>query len=300
MIPCPRCNSPVDETVRTTCPLCFTPLNAQATEPPPPTQAAPAPGLAPPMPPQRPVQPQMPPAARPANVRVSLTGEVMENVPASQPVQPGGYAGGSLANPPPMSAALPTAPARPPMGMSPRRETVPDNSDRKALIINVSVVLTLLLLCAGGIGWRWTHRTNPKSQVERYLHAIQWLDWRVVYELSASPPGNKTRRDFVSMMNDKYDNNGLLKIVARRSYEKITFDVAEPTFQDDGATVSVTMNGSTLKENGPTVFKLKNFSGVWKIEPLAENPLEIIGAAASKGLDVPALPSLPTGGLSAP
>src|SRR5205807_5084963 len=112
--------------------------------------------------------------------------------------------------------------------------------------------------------WKWTHRTNPKGQVEHYLHAIQWLDWGVVYDLSASPPGNRSRSDFRGMMDDKFDNNGVIRIAARHRFEKITFAVGEPTISGDDATVSVNVTGSYLPPDKALQFKLRNFGGVWK------------------------------------
>src|SRR5205807_4296427 len=138
---------------------------------------------------------------------------------------------------------------------------------RNALLINLSVVL-ILLLAAGGYGaYRWTHRTNPRSQVERYLHAIQWLDWGVVYDLSATPPGGKTRHDFITKLDEKYDYNGVIRLSARRSYERYQFAVGEPTVQGAEATVPVTMTGPGFESGKRFELKLRNFGGVWKIYP---------------------------------
>jgi hypothetical protein len=266
MINCPRCGRQVDNTAHTTCPLCYTPLNVQQMVHPQSSQALSAPGMAP---------------VRPGG-RVSLTGEVVEHdglppPPVTSGTAAGGSAAGSLRAP----SGGPAAPRRNAHGMYSRAEAVPDNSRRNALLINLGVALFLGLLCVGGGRWYWLHRTNPKAQVVRYLHATQWLDWRVVYELSATRPGNKTRSEFVGMMNDKFDNNGLFKIIARHRFEKITFAVGEPAIHDDEATVPVTVGGSRVKSDRALQFRLRNFGGFWKIEPLAENPLEVIGAEDS-------------------
>lgn len=260
MVQCPQCQGLVDERTNRVCPKCFASLTPTA------PQASPPP-IAP--------QPQMPtlgtpPAVR-ANARVSLTGEVLEDAPVSR-----APANSPYATPPMPRPNMPATPPRATPSAYDRREIEPDNSDKKALFINLTVIFVLLALCGGGGYWKWMHRTEPKAQVTRYVHAIQWLDWGVVWDLSATPPGNKTRHEFLSMMDDKFDSNGVLKIGARRSMENIPFEIGEPTIRGNEATVPVTRGETKMDAARSMQFKLTNFGGVWKIHPLAANPLDVI------------------------
>lgn len=272
MIKCPRCESPVDETTRDTCPLCFTPLNAAPIPLTGPSSPSPAQTIA-----TGPTARNVAPAGA-ASARVSLTGEEFspghtEMPPAAPANFPHGTAPASPLLPPrPSSAQRPMVPG--PYG---RREVAQDNSERGGLATRIAIYLMLILCITGGGWWSWMHRTNPKGQVQHLLHATQWLDWGVVWDLSSPKPGNKARHEFVAMMNDPYDNP-LFKIGARHRYEKITFDVADPTYIGDEAIVNVSVSGSPFKRKTPIPFHLRNFGGNWKVEPIAENPLQVIGA----------------------
>lgn len=224
------------------------------------------------------------------HTRVSLTGEVIEDeAPAQQPNSV------PLPQPGPANHGMPAGATRAAYpGSYARRDTELPGSGDKALMINLTVFFVFLVLCVGGGYWKWTHRTNPKSQVERYLHVVQWLDWGVVYDLSATPPGNRSRHDFISWMNDKYDNNGVLKIIARHAYEQAKFTVGEPTIEGDEATVPVSMSMVIVETKKPLLLKLKNFGGVWKIYPISENPTDIIEKAMEE--QTPPDDKLPPGG----
>src|SRR5439155_5712813 len=124
-----------------------------------------------------PAQPAAPSAQRSA-ARVSLTGEVVESDAPAVNAAPSVYSTH------PQSAVRPAAPipARPVPTAAVRTPYRPvvqpaDALPQKsyALVINLSVVLFLLLLSGGGGWWLWAHRTHPKPQVQRYIHAIQWL-----------------------------------------------------------------------------------------------------------------------------
>ena len=260
MVQCPQCQSLVDERVNRVCPKCFATLSSQAAPTQPPQGAAPpAPTLG------------TPPGAVRANTRVSLTGEVLEDAPAARPPANSPYAAPQM--PRPNMSAVPPRAAPSAYG---RRETQPDNSDKKALAINLTVIFLLLALCGGGGYWKWMHRTEPKAQVTRYIHAIQWLDWGVVWDLSATRPGNKARYEFVGMMKDKFDNNGVINIMARKSMDEIPFEIGEATISGNEATVPVTRGATKTDDAKSMQLKLTNYGGVWKIHPLAENPLELM------------------------
>ncbi len=250
MVRCPRCQAVVDETSRSTCPSCGTPI------------AAPSAGT-----PQYAGAQSPPPGAR-----VSLTGEVIMPETTVPTAAPGPYAPqppvGLQAPPYPPSAVV-RNPAR---SSTYRQQEAPKD---RALLINLSVVF-VLLLAAGGYGWYlWSHRTNPKSQVERYIHAAQWLDWGVVYDLSATPPAGKTRHDFINGLDEKYDYNGVLRIGARRANEQFHAQVADAQINGDQATVPAEITGPGMDQPRRLEFRLKNFGGVWKIYPPSDNPLDL-------------------------
>lgn len=257
MVICPRCKNQVDERAYAACPQCSTPLNAAAGvqplsgQPNQPGGMPSAPGAQAPMP--------------RAGVRVSLTGEAIGDN-AGHNARTGPNYGNSPAGIPPLRpGGMPTG-ARPPASPYARRESAPDHSGRNALIINLSVALVLLLLCTGGGYWKWTHRTNPKAQVERLMHAVQWLDWGVYFDLHIPDHDKQTRRQFISMMDDKFDNNPLLKIAARHRWESVTFVVGEPVISGDHATVTVVKDAAALAAGDRIEFKLFDVGGVWMVD----------------------------------
>lgn len=270
MIKCPRCNSTVQESPQNTCPRCFSPLGA-----------APLPFAQPSSPPPEMQMPSSAAQSRTTPVRVSLTGE--EFIPASPAMPsatPASYAPSRVppSQPPPSRYSAPRASVP---NSNARREATADNSERSGFGVKAAVWLMVILCLTGGGWWQWMHRTNPKGQVQHLLHATQWLDWGVVWDLSSPKPGNKTRHEYVAMMNEPYDNP-LLKIGARHSYEKIKFDVGEPVYRGEEATVSVSVSGSPFKRPAPIPVRLRNFGGEWKAEPIGENPLEAIGAMPTR------------------
>ncbi len=254
MLHCPRCQRLVDERAASVCPHCAAPLNTLAAQ----------------------ASPSSPPAENARRtVRVSLTGEVLEEAPTSAPASNTAYAAPAAGTLPSIGRPLSPASVRPSPSSS-RRESAPDGGGSKALLLNLGALFLFVAVCVGGGGWYWTHRTNPRAQVTRYLHAVQVLDWGVVYDLSATPPGNKSRHEFLSMMDDKFDNNGLYKIGARKSLEKITFTVGEPVIAGSEATVAVTRSAAAFSAAKSLPLTLTNYGGVWKIHPLGENPLDMM------------------------
>jgi hypothetical protein len=199
MIICPRCQQPVDETVRATCPLCFTPIpQPQPASPaPPPNTGIQMPLNGMPLPPQPgpvgtsppnelPAMPgQMPPTTppRPAafnpGARVSLTGEVIDDGMPAGPAP--SYVGGAVPAPPPR-LGTPNATARTPANrLRPEVSTPEKTGGGNAVGIIAALVI---LLGAGFGGWYWwMHRTNPKDQAAAVYKSFVNENWESVYPL---------------------------------------------------------------------------------------------------------------------
>jgi len=270
VIKCPRCESPVDESTRNTCPICLSPLTA-APAPFPQAPTASATMAAGPA-----------PAAGPSPMRTSLTGEQFGPTAPERPFsQPPGYAQGAPQNTPTLSQGQSAArrPVQPPYA---RREVERAPAEGAGLGARIAVFLVLVACFAGGGWWLWLHRTNPKGQMQHYLHATQWLDWGVVWDLSSPKPGGMARHEFVSTMNNTFDDNPLYKIAARRNNEKIRFTVSEPEYKGEAAIVKVSIADSPYKRDAPVVFQLRDFGGDWKVTPMEDNPLQVIGAEPTK------------------
>jgi len=169
----------------------------------------------------------------------------------------------------------PPPPVAPRAPAAQRGTTRPPEKRDRALVINLSVLFAVLFIAAGTGWWMWAHRTNPKAQVTRYLNDIVLQDWGVIYDLSATPPANKSRREFLDMMLSKTDYNGVLRIVAKRRMEQYKFTVGEPAFHDDEATVRVDVSGPSIDRIKRVDFRLKNIGGIWKIYPPYDDPTEV-------------------------
>ena len=272
MVICPRCQQPVDETVRTTCPLCSTPISAptnmlNAPE----TPTAPAygqSGMASPAgvtplngPAPQPAIITAPTSSMPlaaptlaANQRMTLTGEVIEA-------------------PPPMTQS--------PMGNSQykakssytaaRLEQTPSKTDSRPIIM---AVVILLMLGVGGFGgwYYWMHRTSPKEQATKFLNAYKAFDFKTLYELSEADPDRfQNEQDFIDKQNALNEKMPQLK----EAIASCTITVGEPKYNSmTEATVPVNVTGSiattvfgqtkTTDINESMLLKMKNFNGIWK------------------------------------
>jgi hypothetical protein len=292
MVTCPRCQQPVDETVRATCPLCFTPIpQANQTagpsmgaslEPPMPLTGTPLYGQEPPSTLQSAYPPPgmqqshgpIPPAPRPPmnpGARVSLTGEVIESgMPAGPPPS---YVGGGPAAPPrmpqPGGPSHPNAPARRP------QETVPERASGGNV---VGIVVAVIVILGGGIGgwYWWMHRTNPKDQALAVYKAYLSQDYKMAYTLSAlGPNGKKTYpdADTFAAAQQTAVNNFLSKIPfgqalpAAFKAAAATATVAEPAIDGDTAEVptacALTFMGRSVKMKGAA--HMINDAGMWKL-----------------------------------
>lgn len=330
MIKCPRCEFPVDETTRTTCPLCFTPIAAAGQTPPqpgaqpvpdpsrgvqmphhppavpvavptPPEQGA-QPGMMPPpmpqgmpmpptvpqMPPQQPAPmppqgytppaqqtppvlpgmgqpPQMPPpqaapppaapgyapgAAPRPGVRVSLTGEVIDDSMTNN-APPPSYVGGGAAPPPrPVGTARPTGMNRP------VQETPSSGSGA-----GIAIVLVVILLL-GGVGfggwWFMTHpRSNPKENALHVYTAMLKGDWATAYDyMDKSGASNVPSKEaFVKLQEDQINANPTAKMgIDLLKNSTSDYKVGEPVINGTEADVptscKMTIMGQSLTFKG--------------------------------------------------
>lgn len=317
MVTCPRCEQPVDETVRTTCPLCFTPITppAPAVQPPampsggvglnapspgyaapqqpqglagmndaqPPTVAIP--GMYPqqsPQPPQpQPTYPAAPPPAMNPGARVSLTGEVIDpGVPSGPPPS---YVGGGAPVPP---GPRPTGPVAPrPAGMAGRMPVAeaPAKSGGGAV---AAVVVVVVLLLAGVGGWYlMMHRTNPKDQALTLYKGILSQDWNTVYPLIAFNESDRKKypdaQSFASETQKQIDSNPLAaQVIGQLKNAASTATVGEPVITGDKADVPTSVKMSS--PIGELTFKgtahMVNQAGIWKFDLTSNNQGDILKA----------------------
>ncbi|MCS6776384.1 MAG: hypothetical protein RMJ43_05795 [Chloroherpetonaceae bacterium] len=286
MVTCPRCEQQVDETVMTTCPLCFTPLPLPGNQPAQPAGQAAQPAADPVVPPSTSVPPagQTPPATAPPAYpsptpavnpgapsnrpgrRVALTGEVFDDT--LQDNTPPRYVGGAL--PPQRPAGPPQARPTAARTHRPAVEEARSGSGGGAI---VAIVLVLVLALAGAGGWWYFNlRTNPKDQARKYITALKMLDWKTVYELSylseedrRKYPNAQAAADDVRKQLDQNPQLGQLLKTALSSIE--VKNVGEPRYASGEATVPVTLSVSLFgqKQEVMQSLTLKNDRGVWKV-----------------------------------
>ncbi len=231
MVTCPRCAQQVDETTRTTCPNCFTPLATAGAVPPPsslpgqnvspagmpgqPQPTVPYPttqGIgAPPYPAQQPYPPQPMPGAMqpPAGGYPGMMPQAQHHPSNPPTMNPGarmsltGEVVEQRANsgPPPNYVAGGAA-QQPPMngmarptgayGVARRVEQAPARSGGKT----VAIVLVVLLLL-GGVGaggwWFLTQLSNPVTTAKIFCKATATEDWKTVYTVMNLPEEMKTQ-----------------------------------------------------------------------------------------------------------
>jgi hypothetical protein len=306
MINCPRCEQPVDETVRTTCPLCFTPLRPEAEAAPAQSGAAPLAGAsssaygATPLaaaPPQQPVARPLAgapvqPTAMPLNGSASPSAMPL-NAPPAQPLRNANTmrtlngdiieAPPAPAAPSPMGGNYAPRPAAPRPGYStPARVETKAKSGGGGIAV---VLVALLLLGSGGFGgyfW-WTHRAgDPKDTVKRALADQANGDYKDLYGLIDLSDQMKAQVPDAQAFADKQNagmaalENGpigaLLKATGtdlKATMKKMTetAKIGETKVEGDVATVPVTMQIPSTTQTMTINAHLKQVGGAWKIEP---------------------------------
>ncbi len=315
MIKCVRCGEMVDESTRTTCPQCLTPLaSTDGAQPPHVEQSAPAP------------EPMMlVPGTVIGNMRVSLTGELIEINPSSQSPA---YAGGSVAPPPqpapkannsagtaglgvrkapsvkgnasaqPLStsAAVPPPYNAPPASTAPRPTPRPTAAPMRPMETaqpkrgsNVGVIVVVLLLIVGGAGayMFMQNRSNPKENAEKWMRAMIKHDYTTMYELSAWKGNDipKSAADLKTKMQTELDVPGLGKTTPEKALDLINLtlvSVGEPKTAEGKTTVPMKLKISILgqEQSQDMDLPLKMDSGKWKVESTANG----IGDTMQKSL----------------
>ena len=314
MVNCPRCQQPVDETARATCPLCFTPLAGAGASgsAPAPNMPGSAPGGVPPLNAPYGAAPSPTPGVMPLNGPAPLNAppapmpgvNPMPTAPMGMPLstptiganQRMTLSGEVIDAPAPMAQA--------PMGNSqyqakqaygaPRREEAPANSGGGAKSAVIAVLLFALLGGGGFGGWYfWTHRTNPKDQAQRFLNGLKTMDTKTMYEtVEMDTDKYKDEQDFVTQSNAQLDKNPAAKQMLTSMFEGLTFKAGDAKYDSaTEATVPVKTSGTiTMSFFGQSKsqsvdktsqIKMKNFGGVWKVSK--DNNTFGSGAMTGKG-----------------
>ena len=247
MVNCPRCGQIADETRQAACPTCGTPLQTLQTLAPPTLEGGGIPGITP---------PRIPNAAPPGNnpnVRVSLTGEVMEDKAAPNTPAPN-YVGGSSA--PQMSKAG--------SGIAAQKK-IDDQRAKQAAMFRVFAMSCFVLVLIGGGYWYLKLRTNPDDQMKQYIKATKAGELATIYNLSALSddlqkeyPDSKAFEDKVREATARMPGgaDGLTKYLSAIG-DNVKADKAE--ISGGEATVPVTLFKSKFD------YKMRNDWGVWKV-----------------------------------
>ena len=248
MVNCSRCGQTADETRQATCPNCGAPLQAQA---PPTLEGGGIPGITPPRLPNAPM-----PGANP-NVRVSLTGEVMEEAAAPN-TPPPNYVGGG--NTPQMSRAG--------SGIAAQKK-IDDQRAKQATMFRVFVMVGVVLSLLTGTYWYLKLRTNPDDQMKQYVKAVKGGELATIYnltdlseDLKKDYPDSKAFEDKIREAAAKFPGgaDGLTKYLAVIG-DNTKVDKAEISGSEATVPVTLRFGGQSIKSD----YKMRNDWGVWKV-----------------------------------
>lgn len=265
------------------CGVCNTPVGGLAQQAPPAGSNAPIPGIPGlPTPGAQPVQPNYlnqgaapmggAPAGASGEMRVSLTGEVLEVTPPTPRASaPGGYPRpgvGGKPGAPPLPVRGP-APSRPTGGARPRYGGPPPEESEKSGGMSVwAVVLLLVIVIGGGAGaFLWYQKQQaPKKAAENVMSLLVKKDWGGIYDATEMPDAKKSqfslggadpKQAFVGFMN------ALGALVTFKDPK-----IGEMTSTGDTASVKVTVTvegfGRASTETQEMPLKLVN--GQWKVD----------------------------------
>lgn len=204
------------------------------------------------------------PAMNGRNVRVSLTGEIIEESPAA-PATPPSYVGGTAAPIPP--------PPRPGMGTD--ENEVPPN--RTA----VPMLIVLLVAMVFGGWWLFRPKPDPKQQALSIYTAIAKQDWKGLYPfLALSEEDLKQMPDadtFAQKTQQAINSNpvGKMGMEALKGIKDI--QVGEPTINGDKADVptsaTLTFMGQSIKMKGTA--HLIQSDGEWKMATGGQQAMQV-------------------------
>ncbi len=261
MVKCPRCEQLVDEMVRTTCPLCFTPITADPNAPASPqVSAAPeadpaVPGVAP-MTLNSQAAPPPRPGSQTAGGRVSLMGEIIPDDPAA----PQSFTGANVQQMKDPRATL-----------SDQNFEEAETSNRRKNLISY-LMFFVVVFGGGGYYWWYGHRTNPQDQLKKYIEATKNLDYKRMYELTALtdeqkksiPDADAFQGQAKSAASVVGGEGALKKLLSGMTL----VSVSEPKTDDKGATkveakLNFSFGGQTFPVN--RTVEMKNEGGLWKV-----------------------------------
>ena len=247
MVNCSRCGQPAEETRQAACPNCGAPLQAQA---PPTLEGGGIPGITPPRLPNAPM-----PGVNP-NVRVSLTGEVMEEKVAPN-TPPPNYVGGAA---PQMSRAG--------SGIAAQKK-IDDQRAKQATMFRVFVMVALVLSLMGGTYWYLKLRTNPDDQMKQYIKATKGGELATLYnltdlsdDLQKEYPDSKAFEEKIREAAAKFPGgaDGLTNIMNNFG-SNMKADKAEISGSEATVPVTLRFGGKSIKSD----YKMRNDRGVWKV-----------------------------------
>lgn len=280
------------------CGVCNTPVGGQP-EPVPPagskTIVPGIPGL--PTPGAQPIQPNyLSPGAAPTGsvpggaggeMRVSLTGEVLEVAPPTpRAAAPGGYPRpgvGGKPGAPPLPVRGPAAPSRP-SGARPRYGGPPPEESEKSGGMPVwALVLLLVIVIGGGAGaYLWYQKQQaPKKAAEKMMDMFVKKDWAGVYDSTEMP-------DAVKSQLAAGGGDAKQKFVAGMNMVGSMFSVKDPkvgemTTSGDTSSVKVTYTieaaGNSKTETKDMPLKLVN--GQWKLDGTSSTGFMMGGGGAA-------------------
>lgn len=247
MVNCPRCGQSADETRQAACPKCGTPLAPQ--------QMAPMTGGIPGVTPLGGQNAPLPPLGNNPNVRVSLTGEVIEDKPANTPAP--SFVGN---NTPQMTKAG--------SGIAAQKK-IDEQRAKQATMFRVFAASCFVLFLIGGGFWYLKLRTNPTDQMQQYIKATKAGELATIYNLSdvsedlkKDYPDSKAFEDKIREAASKISGgaDGLTKMM---DYYGSNMKAGKAEITGSEATVPI-----SLRENGKTTtstYKMRNIWGVWKV-----------------------------------
>ena len=271
MIQCPRCGSGAPDSA-TECKICGSPLGAAADAAP--AQPAPTAAAATSVPnlpgvPGTPDGGYLSGTGGGGEVRVSLTGEVME-IPKPTPrgAGPGGF------GPPPGATpaggkAGPAGPPRP-RGAGLAYDEAPKKSSP------VGPIIAVILLLGGGIGgwWYYNNRTNPKDQaVLAYTAFIKDQDYKKLYTVVALSEEEKKKYTDAETFEKEFTTVLSTNQMAKAGMEMLKNSISdissgEPAYSGGKADVptsaKLSFNGNTVTMKG-TAHMIKE-GGIWKLD----------------------------------
>ncbi len=212
-------------------------------------------------------------------MRVSLTGEVMQAPP---PPRVSGPIGAPPA-PPPLRGPAPIPPRAGARAsyIRPAREEAPASSG-SGLMWGI-ILAVIVLIGAGAGGWYWyNNRTNPKDQAQKLLNAVLVdHDWKTTYGLVAMNAETKKKypnADSVASEQNKQINANPMAAQIFNNLKFTNITTGDPTFNNGKADVptsaSLSIAGRSLSFHG-TAHMVRE-AGIWKLDATSNDPQQLI------------------------